>query len=156
EIYRDVLANKLPASARQRGLSLIEFGCGAGMNLIHVAAMAEKMGLPIERAIGADFSDRLIDAARADAARVLSPATMKKMQFVRARNENLSEDIATALGVPAASLLGTFHFVFGVNTFRYCHRAGKELEGGQELYKLLAPGGICVNIDMNAQFPFFR
>ena len=44
----------------------------------------------------------------------------------------------------------------GVNTIRYCHRAGKQLECAQDLFNLLVPGGMCVVIDMNDRFPAFR
>ena len=44
----------------------------------------------------------------------------------------------------------------GVNTFRYCHRLGKEQDCAADIYRLLRRGGICVNIDMNDRFPAFR
>ncbi len=50
----------------------------------------------------------------------------------------------------------SFHFVLGVNTIRYCHAAKKEMENVRDIFNLLAPGGVCVVIDMNNRFPFFR
>ena len=47
------------------------------------------------------------------------------MSFHVARNENLSLDLAAASGTPADKLFGSFDFIFGVNTFRYCHRLQK-------------------------------
>src|SRR5438874_13181702 len=43
-----------------------------------------------------------------------------------------------------------------MNTFRYCHRLGKELICAQAIADLLVPGGICIMIDMNRRFPAFR
>jgi len=53
-------------------------------------------------------------------------------------------------------LLNSFDFILGVNTIRYCHRFGREIECSRGIYELLTPGGVCVNIDMNDRFPAFR
>jgi SAM-dependent methyltransferase len=53
-------------------------------------------------------------------------------------------------------LLGSFDLIIGVNTFRYCHRLGKGLDCAADIYRLLRPGGVCINIDMNDRFPAFR
>ena len=155
-IYRRVLTKYLPASATRNGLRLLEFGCGAGMNLIHLVGQAESMKIPVARAYGADFSPKLIEAARADADRIVAPRSRKNVDFVVARNETIVADIAAATNVAPDALLGSFHIVFGVNTFRYCHRMQKEVETARQLFDLLAPGCVCVIIDMNTQFPFFR
>jgi SAM-dependent methyltransferase len=155
-IYSQMLREHLPASAKRDGARLLEFGCGAGMNLIHLVGMLQPLGIPLARAYGTDFSDKLIDAARLDAARILKPGTREKVEFVVARNETIVADLAAQLAATPQSLLGTFHAIVGVNTFRYCHRMRKEKESAQQLFDLLAPGGVCVNIDMNAQFPLFR
>ena len=156
DIYRDVLQKRLPESFRQKGVRLLEFGCGAGMNLIHVASMVHQMGIPLDRAYGTDFSEKLIGAARADAAKYLKPATREKVHFAVARNEALIDDLAAGLNTGRESLLASFSMIFGVNTFRYCYRMDKENESARQLFDLLAKGGICVMIDMNAQFRFFR
>ena len=155
-IYDQMLRQHLPASAKRDGARLLEFGCGAGMNLIHLVGMLEPRGIPLARAYGADFSEKLIEAARLDAARILKPRTREKVEFVVARNETIVADLAAQLAVEPKSLLRSFHAIVGVNTFRYCHRIRKENESAQQLLDLLAPGGVCVVIDMNAQFGLFR
>lgn len=155
-VYGRMLQQHLPSSARRDGARLLEFGCGAGMNLIHLIGMLEPLGIPLAKACGTDFSEKLIEAARVDAARILKPQTRQKVEFVVARNETIVNDLATQLAVTPQSLLGSFHAIVGVNTFRYCHRLRKEEESAQQLFDLLVPGGVCVVIDMNAQFPFFR
>jgi SAM-dependent methyltransferase len=155
-IYREVLQRQVPETARRNGLRVLEFGCGAGMNLIHVAAMIDRLRLPLERAYGTDFSQRLVEAARRDAATTLKPGTREKIRFEVARNEAIIDDLAAAVGTPPSSLVGSFHMVFGVNTFRYCYRMDKENESAKQFHDLLDRGGVCVMIDMNAQFRFFR
>jgi SAM-dependent methyltransferase len=155
-IYRRVLTKYLPAAATRDGVRLLEFGCGAGMNLIHLVGQSQSMNIPVARAYGADFSPRLIEAARADAARIVTARNRNTVEFVVARNETIVADMAAGTGVAPDALLGSFHLVFGVNTFRYCHRMHKEVETARQLFDLLAPGCVCVIIDMNTQFPFFR
>jgi len=155
-IYRRVLTQYLPKSSTRDGVRLLEFGCGAGMNLIHLVGLAESMNIPVARAYGADFSPKLIEAARADTARIMTARSRDRVEFLVARNETIVDDMAAGIGVAPKALLGSFHVVFGVNTFRYCHRLGKEVESARQLFDLLAPGCICVVIDMNSQFPFFR
>jgi hypothetical protein len=60
------------------------------------------------------------------------------------------------LGQGSSKLENSFHFIIGVNTIRYCHRAGKQLDCARDIFRLLAPGGVCVVIDMNDRFPAFR
>jgi SAM-dependent methyltransferase len=155
-IYRRALESHLPDSAKRRGARILEFGCGAGMNLIHVVSMLQKMGLPLDRAYGTDFSDKLLQAARSDAAQALKPEVRDKVGFLTARNELMIGDVAAGLNVRPESLTGLFHMIFGVNTFRYCYRIDKENETASQIFELLDKGGVCVMIDMNAQFRFFR
>jgi len=155
-IYRRVLTQYLPKSVTRDGVRLLEFGCGAGMNLIHMVGLAESANVPVTRAYGADFSPKLIEAARADTSRIVAARSRDRVEFVVARNETIIEDMAAGIGAAPNTLLGSFHVVFGVNTFRYCHRMKKEVESAKQFFDLLAPGCICVVIDMNSQFPFFR
>ena len=64
-------------------------------------------------------------------------------------------DISAATGTEREKLLGSFDFILGVNTMRYCHRGGREMSCARDLMDLLAPGGVCVNIDMSDRFPLF-
>jgi len=154
-IYLDALRT-LPADVRKRGLRMLEFGCGAGMNLVHLTSILKQEGIDIKRAVGTDFSPTLIDAARGEARNYAAPQMRDKLEFYVAMNETLIDDLSTGIGQSRKDLLGTFDLLLGVNTIRYCHRANKEVECAKDIYDLLAPGGICVNIDMNDRFLFFR
>jgi len=140
----------------RRPLRLLEFGCGGGMNIICLVSLLEEKGIPVECAYGTDFSERLIQSAVQEAKASLTPGLAKKLSFHVARNERLVEDLAAARGKPSDDLLGFFDLILGVNTFRYCHRLGKEQDCAEDIYRLLRPGGVVVNIDMNNRFPAFR
>ena len=143
-------------SSPPRPLRLLEFGCGGGMNIISLVSLLEKKGIPVECAYGTDFSVRLVQSAKQEANACLTPGLVKKLSFHVARNERLVEDLAAACGKSVGDLIGFFDLIVGVNTFRYCHRLGKEQDCAADIYRLLRRGGICVNIDMNNRFPAFR
>jgi len=156
EIYIEVLRNHLRAAMPSVGIRLLEFGCGGGMNLIHLVSMLGGQGRPVEVAYGCDFSEKLIDAANLEAERYLPKGQQKKVRFCTARNECLIQDLSAGLGLEQSALLGTFHLILGVNTFRYCHRLGKGVDCARDIFNLLVKGGVCVIIDMNNKFPLFR
>jgi hypothetical protein len=137
-------------------LRLLEFGCGGGMNIIGLVSLLEQKGVPVECAYGTDFSERLVQSAEQEAKTSLTPGLAKKLSFYVARNERLAEDLATACGGQVEDLVGFFDLIVGVNTFRYCHRLGKEQECAADIYRMLRSGGVCINIDMNDRFPAFR
>jgi SAM-dependent methyltransferase len=137
-------------------MRVLEFGCGAGMNLIGLVARLQKRGIPVERAWGADFSDTLIASASREVKEFLPADLRSLVNFYVARNETLSADLAARTGRPANALYGSFDLIFGVNTFRYCHRLKNEEDCAADIYRLLRPGGIVVMIDMNDRFPLFR
>jgi SAM-dependent methyltransferase len=155
-VYRNVLENLAPHACRRDGIRLLEFGCGAGMNLTHVAAMVHRMGIPLAYVLGTDFSAKLIHAARADAAEHLRTTVCERLEFLVARNETIIDDIAAEQHFTSESMLGSFYLIYGVNTFRYCYRIDKENETVRQLFELLAKGGVCVVIDMNARCHLFR
>jgi SAM-dependent methyltransferase len=140
----------------QRPLRLLEFGCGGGMNIICLVSLLEQKGIPVECAYGTDFSPRLVESAAQEAKAFLAADLAKKLIFYVARNERLMDDLAAARHRPVQDLAGFFDLVVGVNTFRYCHRLGKEQDCAADIYRLLRPGGVCINIDMNNRFPAFR
>jgi len=154
-VYLEALG-RLPQVVRQQGIRLLEFGCGGGMNLVHLISVLGQEGIRVESAIGADFSPVLIEAARREAKSYLGREEQGKVAFHVAKNETLMEDLSASLEKAKSELGNSFHFILGVNTARYCHRAGKELDCAQAIFDLLAPGGICVVIDMNDRFPLFR
>jgi SAM-dependent methyltransferase len=154
-VYLAALA-LLPAPTTGNGIRMLEFGCGGGMNLVHLVSILSREGIRIEEAVGTDFSPVLIEAAKRDARNCLREDELRRIGFHVARNETLASDLAASLQVDQPRLKGTFDFIFGVNTIRYCHAAGKELDCARDIFSLLAPGGVCVVIDMNNRFPFFR
>jgi|HubBroStandDraft_6_1064221.scaffolds.fasta_scaffold02580_4 2-polyprenyl-3-methyl-5-hydroxy-6-metoxy-1,4-benzoquinol methylase len=156
KMYLDALENSIPRSAVEDGVRLIEFGCGGGMNLVHLVSTMERKGIALQRAYGTDFSEKLIEAANQEAKTYLSPKQNEKIQFCPARNENLVEDLAKGIGSPKSALLGSFHLILGVNTFRYCQRLKADVECARAIFDLLVEGGICIMIDMNKGFPLFR
>ena len=146
----------LPAGVVEQGIRVLEFGCGAGMNLLHLLWVLRREGINVVSALGTDFSPVLIETARAEAKNYLDQQQREKIQFCVARNESLIVDISASAGLARTTLADSFHFILGVNTIRYCHAIGKELENARDIFSLLAPGGICVVIDMNNRFPVFR
>jgi SAM-dependent methyltransferase len=154
-VYLDAIS-RLPRQVRQPGIRMLEFGCGGGMNLLHLVQGLRREGICIESAIGTDFSPVLIDAARREAKNYLPDEEQRKVEFYIAKNEVLINELSAALGRTTSELKNSFHFVLGINTIRYCHRAGTQLDCARDVFRLLASGGICVVIDMNDRFPAFR
>ncbi len=153
-IYLDTIDSYLRTSTT-RPLRLLEFGCGGGMNITRLVSLLESRKVPVECAYGTDFSPRLVQAAQQEAKAFLSPNLAGKLSFHVAHNETLVQELASQLR-GAEDLLGSFDLIVGVNTFRYCHRLGKGLDCAADIYRLLKPGGVCINIDMNNRFPAFR
>ena len=57
--YRDVYLQALshvPAETKRRGIRILEFGCGGGMNLVHLMSVLRQAGVRVEKAVGTDFS----------------------------------------------------------------------------------------------------
>lgn len=156
KIYLDCIERYVPKSRLKTGVRLWEFGCGGGMNLLHLVSVLERQGIPVDFACGTDFSETLIAAARSEAKKYLAPDLIKKVQFTVASNEDLVEEGAKSLGVGKDKLLGTFDLVFGVNTIRYSHRLNNVDRCVEGIRGLLREGGVCINIDMNRKFPAFR
>jgi SAM-dependent methyltransferase len=154
-VYLDAI-NRLPRQIKQGGIRMLEFGCGGGMNLLHLLSVLGRHGFKVESAIGTDFSPVLIEAANRETQRYLTPQERSRVQFCVAKNETLLEELAVGLGEKVSNLENSFQFIIGVNTIRYCHRAGKQFDCARDIFRLLAPGGVCVVIDMNDRFPAFR
>lgn len=145
---------RLSRDVKSRGIRVLEFGCGAGMNLIHLVSLLKQNGIQLEKAIGTDFSPVLIEVARREAEKELSADDLPKIEFHIAKNEGLAADLEAAIA--DEDLKNSFHLILGVNTFRYCHRTQNDLACTRDIMELLAPGGICIVIDMNHGFPAFR
>jgi SAM-dependent methyltransferase len=147
---------QLPPELRRRGLRILEFGCGGGMNLLHLVSVLSRDGFDVASAIGTDFSPVLIQAANKEAQSYLAPLERSRVQFYVAKNETLLEELSANLEQEPSELENSFQFIIGVNTIRYCHRAGRQFDCARDIFRLLAPGGVCVVIDMNNRFPLFR
>jgi SAM-dependent methyltransferase len=155
-IYLDCIARYIPKSRLKTGIRLWEFGCGGGMNLLHLVSSLERQGIRVDFACGTDFSGTLIEAARSEAGKYIALDTIGKVQFGVAANENLVEEGAKELGVRKDELLGSFDLIFGVNTIRYSHRLNNVDRCVAGIGDLLRDGGVCITIDMNRKFPAFR
>jgi SAM-dependent methyltransferase len=155
QIYLEAI-RRLPQNATQDGIRMLEFGCGGGMNLLHLVSVLSRDGFNIDSAIGTDFSPVLVVAANEEAERYLLPEQRSRVRFWLAKNETLLADLSAGLGQERSDLENSFQLIIGVNTMRYCHRAGKQLDCARDIFNLLMPGGICVVIDMNKRFPAFR
>ena len=154
-VYLKALAC-LPQPEKERGIRVLEFGCGAGMNLLHLVSALSREGINVASAVGTDFSPVLIETAEREAKHYLREEEQRRVQFHVAKNETLIDELSVSMGRAKSELKDSFHFILGVNTIRYCHRAGKQLDCAQAVFDLLVPGGICVVIDMNDRFPLFR
>jgi len=146
----------LPQQTGQRGIRILEFGCGGGMNLLNLISVLSSKGIHIAQAIGTDFSPAMVETATREAKVYLQGQDLRSPQFYVAKNETLISDLSASARQDKSTFLNSFHFIFGVNTVRYCHDAEKEMENARDIFELLAPGGVCVVIDMNNRFPLFR
>ena len=152
-LYRQVVEEEINDIIGQEGLRVLEYGCGGGMNLIHLLSMFGSRGIKIDRACGTDFSPVLIEAAKKEADKYLPPAMRERTEFLVAKNEALIDDISRHTGKAGNDLKEMFHLILGVNTFRYCFRLRKERVSAQQIHDLLMPGGVSIMIDMNDQIP---
>ena len=127
------------------------------MNLLHLISLLTEEGINVAGAVGTDFSPVLIETAKREAKACLPEGERRKLEFHIAKNETLMDDVSASIGKAKSELESSFHFVLGVNTIRkYSHAAKTEMDTIQTIFNLLTPGGVCVVIDMNNRFPFFR
>lgn len=146
----------LPEQTRQRGIRILEFGCGGGMNLLNLISVLNGKGIHIAQAIGTDFSPAMIETATREAKAYFRGQDLHSPDFYVAKNESLIGDLAASAAMEKSTLWNSFHLILGVNTIRYCHDAEKEMDNARDIFDLLVPGGVCVVIDMNNRFPLFR
>jgi SAM-dependent methyltransferase len=154
-VYLNAL-NFLPWETRKHGIRVLEFGCGGGMNLLHLISMLNSQGISVANAVGTDFSPAMIETARREAKNYLRERDLQNVEFHVAKNERLISDLSVLTTREESTLKNSFHFVLGVNTIRYCHDAKRQRDCVGDIFNLLVPGGVCVVIDMNNRFPLFR
>jgi SAM-dependent methyltransferase len=152
DIYLEAIGNYMPKSKTSKGLRVLEFGCGAGMNLVHLVSVLEQRGIVVEFGCGTDFSRALIETAKVEARESLEPQLLEKVQFCVARNENLVAEMTRELESSRESLTGSFDLILGINTLRYGYRLKNENDCAKGIHELLANGGLCIIIDMNDKF----
>src|SRR5947208_4211298 len=153
-VYLNAL-NFLPRQTREHGIRIMEFGCGTGMNLLHLISMLKSEGIRVTSALGTDFSPAMIGTARREAKNYLRKQDLQNLEFHVAKNESLISDLSGSRATEESTLKNSFHFVLGVNTIRYCHDAKRQRDCVRDIFNLLVPGGVCVVIDMNNRFPLF-
>jgi SAM-dependent methyltransferase len=153
----DEQINKLVAqNGEQAAFRILEYGCGAGMNLTWIVRRLLNRGLKLDFACGTDFCPKMLEAARQEASSSIPSTENSKVSFHVVANESLSGGLSKELGRSLEDLQNSFHLIVGVNTFRYCFRLGKQAESAGDIFSLLQPGGCSIMIDMNRSFPFFR
>src|SRR5262245_24366207 len=94
-VYLQALRS-LSAAENKNGIRMLEFGCGGGMNLVHLVSVLAREGINCEWAVGTDLSPVLIDAAQHESKRYLPPQEQDKVAFYVARNETLVADLSAA------------------------------------------------------------
>ena len=102
DIYFEVINKYLAKTQVGKGLRLLEFGCGAGMNLLHLVSVLERRGTIVDFACGTDFSAALIESAKLEAKDALTPPIADKVKFCVAKNDSLLPDMARELNANAA------------------------------------------------------
>src|SRR6202521_690631 len=80
EIYFSVIENQIPKARVQKGIRLWEFGCGAGMNLLHLVSALERRGVPMEYAARTAFWEGLVGGPKRQAQRYLTPEQNQKVR----------------------------------------------------------------------------
>jgi SAM-dependent methyltransferase len=153
-MYLEQIADLKHHPSASSGFRIVEFGCGGGMNLIHLVNRMAELHIPIDVAYGSDFAEPMIWAAQDEARRHLDPSLTDRVRFFQTPNETLHDGLAQALGVPKQSIAGSFHLILGINTFRYCWRLGKSEDCARDIFNLLVNGGRVVIVDMNDRHPY--
>src|SRR5947207_14696387 len=80
EVYLKAL-RLLPVDIQQRGIRILEFGCGAGMNLLHLVSLLIREDINVTSAVGTDFSPVLIETAKREAKSCLTEVVLHKLEF---------------------------------------------------------------------------
>ncbi len=156
QVYEEILDAIQRGRSHDEPFRMLEYGCGAGMNLLYLVQLLGQRNLTLTEAVGTDFSETLVETAKRDREDLPAPYNQASVSFVVASNEHLCEELATQLSRPKAELANQFDLIVGVNTFRYALRLGKGVACSQDIAYLLKPGGFSIMIDMNDKFPLFR
>jgi SAM-dependent methyltransferase len=155
-LYSQIIDSICTDAGGSKALRVLEYGCGAGMNLLYIYRLLVSKDLSIATAIGTDFSKPLIQTAEKEKNELIDTESWKKIKFIEASNESLFDDLTKRLPENESSLCDSFDLIVGVNTFRYAIRLHKQQDTANDIARLLAPGGYSIMIDMNNRFPFFR
>jgi len=157
-IYGPIYINNIKELARevqlQKDLRILEFGCGAAMNLLYLASVLPYLGFPILEAYGTDFSEKMIKAAHDELTEYPQIEKSGFVKFVVASNETIREDLAHFLNRSPDELKNFFHFIFGINTLRFSWPSNTLKQTVFQLHQMLITGGRLLIIDMNNRFPY--
>ncbi len=155
-LYSRVIDSICLETGANKGFRVLEYGCGAGMNLLYILRLLASKEVPLVTAIGTDFSMVILQAAERERERFVRQEDHKKITFLQASNESLLDDLAKGLAQHESALRDSFDLIVGVNTFRYTARLHKQQKCASDIAYLLAPGGYSIMIDMNNKFPLFK
>lgn len=156
QLYSEITDSICRKAGANKDFRVLEYGCGAGMNLLYIFKLLVSKGVPIVAAIGTDFSKPILQAAEKERDTLIDPENRKKITFLLASNESLLNDLARGVSQNESSLQNRFDLIVGVNTFRYAVRLHKEQNCANDIASLLVPGGCSIMIDMNNRFPLFK
>jgi len=155
-LYSEIIDSIIMKKGPKKDFRMLEYGCGAGMNLLYIFKLLVSKGVPIVAAIGTDFSEPLLQSAEKERDVFIDHENRKKVTFLQASNESLLNDLTKRLSQNESSVRNSFDLIVGVNTFRYAVRLHKQQDCANDIASLLAPGGYSIMIDMNNKFPFFK
>src|SRR3954453_16349967 len=79
-------AGLLPQQIKEGGIRVLEFGCGAGMNLVRLVSLLNSDGIRVAHAIGADFAPAMVETATREARAHLENNDIDRIQFHVAAN----------------------------------------------------------------------
>jgi len=133
-LYEEQIDKLVTQMGGKEGLRILEYGCGGGMNLIWIVKRLSDRRINLDFACGTDFSSKMVEAAKKEAAFGLPNTASSNVSFHTVANGNLSRDLPKILGRPLADLQESFHLIVGVNTFRYCFRLGTQTESANEIF----------------------
>ena len=86
-LYDATIDAILLENVTKKPFRILEYDCGAGMNLLHMFNLLIAKKIPIELAIGTDFSNPLIEAAKRERSLTIANEHHSKIKFILASNE---------------------------------------------------------------------
>lgn len=138
----DVL-RKVSPGLRQASLSVLDCGCGTGAWLAYLHEQLSHVGIKDPRLCGFDLSQRMVDVAQDKLSRLTEPADL--------RSGNVLEPRSYAFD----GLEGGFDLIFTYDVVQQLPR-GRQLDACRRIVAALAPGGLALIFDNDAETRFGR